>query len=144
MARLPELDAGFTAQAAAAAQDGKTLRYVAELKDGKASVGLQAVPADSALGQLRGNDNLVAFHTRYYPDTPLVLQGRGAGGGCGGGRRALGYCGAGACLLSILNYDEGPMTNDEKGGHYFRPSSIKERSSAKERAQPGIRLVSRR
>ena len=31
------------------------------------------------LGQLRGNDNLVAYHTRYYPDTPLVLQGRGAG-----------------------------------------------------------------
>jgi homoserine dehydrogenase len=22
---------------------------------------------------------LVAFHTRYYPDEPLVLQGRGAG-----------------------------------------------------------------
>ena len=42
-------------------------------------VELQAVPLDSALGQLRGNDNLVAYHTRYYPDTPLVLQGRGAG-----------------------------------------------------------------
>ena len=79
VARLPELDAGFAAQAAAAAGEGKTLRYVAELKDGKAAVGLQAVPLDSALGQLRGNDNLVAYHTRYYPDTPLVLQGRGAG-----------------------------------------------------------------
>jgi homoserine dehydrogenase len=79
VARLSELDAGFAARAAAAAQDGKTLRYVAELKDGKAAVGLQAVPLDSALGQLRGNDNLVAYHTRYYPDTPLVLQGRGAG-----------------------------------------------------------------
>ena len=79
VARLPELDAGFASQAAAAAGEGKTLRYVAELKDGKAAVGLQAVPLDSALGQLRGNDNLVAYHTRYYPDTPLVLQGRGAG-----------------------------------------------------------------
>ncbi len=79
VARLPELDAGFAAQAAAAAEEGKTLRYVAELKDGKAAVGLQAVPLASALGQLRGNDNLVAYHTRYYPDTPLVLQGRGAG-----------------------------------------------------------------
>ena len=79
VARLPELDTGFAAQAAAAAAEGRVLRYVAELKDGKASVGLQAAPADSALGQLRGNDNLVAFHTRYYPDTPLVLQGRGAG-----------------------------------------------------------------
>ncbi len=63
----------------AAAADGNVLRYVAQLKDGRATVGMQAVPADSAVGQLRGNDNLVAFHTRYYPDTPLVLQGRGAG-----------------------------------------------------------------
>ena len=46
---------------------------------GRITVELQAVPAEGALGQLRGNDNLVAFHTRYYPDTPLVLQGRGAG-----------------------------------------------------------------
>ena len=79
LARLPELDAGFTAQAAEAAGQDQVLRYVAELRDGKATVGLQAVPRASALGQLQGNDNLVAFHTRYYPDTPLVLQGRGAG-----------------------------------------------------------------
>jgi homoserine dehydrogenase len=52
---------------------------VAQLREGRATVGLQPAPAESAVGQLRGNDNLVAFHTRYYPDTPLVLQGRGAG-----------------------------------------------------------------
>jgi homoserine dehydrogenase len=79
LARLPELDAHFAAVVAGAAVEDKALRYIAELKDGKAMVGLQTVPADSALGQLKGNDNLVAFHTRYYPDTPLVLQGRGAG-----------------------------------------------------------------
>jgi homoserine dehydrogenase len=79
LARLPELDAGFATQVAAAASEGKVLRYIAELRDGKAAVGLQAVAAESALGHLRGNDNLVAFHTRYYPDEPLVLQGRGAG-----------------------------------------------------------------
>lgn len=79
LARLPELDAGLAAQVADAATQGQVLRYVAELKEGRATVGLRATPADSALGQLRGNDNLVAFHTRYYPDTPLVLQGRGAG-----------------------------------------------------------------
>ncbi len=79
VARLPELDAGFASQAAAAEAEGAVLRYVAELRDGRATVGFQPLPADSALGQLRGNDNLIAFHTRYYPDTPLVLQGRGAG-----------------------------------------------------------------
>ncbi len=86
--RLPELDATYREQAQAAAAVGQTLRYAAVLRDAvpqdggpvrRAAVGVQSVPLDSALGQLSGNDNLVAFHTRYYPDTPLVLQGRGAG-----------------------------------------------------------------
>jgi homoserine dehydrogenase len=79
LARLPELDAGFAEQAADAAATGCALRYIAELREGRAAVGLHPVPMDCALGRLRGNDNLVAFHTRYYPDAPLVLQGRGAG-----------------------------------------------------------------
>lgn len=77
--QAPALDAGFREQAGRAAAEGAVLRYVADLADGRITVGLQAVPLDSALGRLRGNDNLVAFHTRYYQDTPLVLQGRGAG-----------------------------------------------------------------
>jgi homoserine dehydrogenase len=79
LARLPELDAGFAERAADAARAGCALRYIAELEAGRVTVGLHLVPADSALGRLRGNDNLVAFHTKYYPDEPLVLQGRGAG-----------------------------------------------------------------
>jgi homoserine dehydrogenase len=77
--RLPELDAGIAQQAAGAAASGCVLRYIAELADGRATVGLQAVPVESPLGHLHGNDNLVAFNTRCYPDNPLVLQGRGAG-----------------------------------------------------------------
>ena len=79
LARSPELDAGLAARAADAAAMGCALRYIAELLEGRVTVGLQLVPIDSALGRLRGNDNLVAFHTGYYPDEPLVLQGRGAG-----------------------------------------------------------------
>jgi homoserine dehydrogenase len=79
LARMPELDAGFAERAAEAAAVGAVLRYVADLRDGHISIGLRQVSADSALGRLRGNDNLVAFHTGYYPDEPLVLQGRGAG-----------------------------------------------------------------
>jgi homoserine dehydrogenase len=79
LAQLPTLDGEYGERARQAAAQGRVLRYVAELKDGRATVGLQAAPADTALGRLRGNDNLVAFQTRYYSDTPLVLQGRGAG-----------------------------------------------------------------
>jgi homoserine dehydrogenase len=77
--RMAELDEDFAEQAREAAGNGAALRYAAELKDGRATVGMRAVPLDSALGLLKGNDNLVAYSTRYYPDTPLVLQGRGAG-----------------------------------------------------------------
>jgi homoserine dehydrogenase len=79
LARLPELDPEFAEQAADAARAGGALRYIAELRTDRVTVGLHLVPADSALGRLRGNDNLVAFHTEFYPDEPLVLQGRGAG-----------------------------------------------------------------
>jgi homoserine dehydrogenase len=79
LARSPEQDAAIARQVTQAAAAGQVLRYVAVLQDGKVSVGLQAVSTGSALGRLRGNDNLVAFHTRYYPDEPLVVQGRGAG-----------------------------------------------------------------
>jgi homoserine dehydrogenase len=79
LSRLPGLDAGFAQQFAAAAAARCTLRYIAELRGGRATVGLQSVPVESPLGRLQGNDNLVAFSTRYYPDNPLVLQGRGAG-----------------------------------------------------------------
>jgi homoserine dehydrogenase len=79
LARLPDLDAGFAKRAADASRAGCALRYIAELKAGRVTVGLHLVPGDSALGRLRGNDSLVAFHTRTYPDEPLVLQGRGAG-----------------------------------------------------------------
>ncbi len=77
--RLPDLDGDFAKRVGDAAAEGCVLRYIAELRDGHATVGLQRVPLDSAFGHLRSNDNLVAFHTRYYPDEPLVLQGRGAG-----------------------------------------------------------------
>jgi homoserine dehydrogenase len=79
LSKLPELDAGFAQQSARAAAAGCTLRYIAELRDGQATVGLQSIPVESPLGRLQGTDNLVAFNTRYYPDNPLVLQGRGAG-----------------------------------------------------------------
>jgi homoserine dehydrogenase len=79
IACLAELDAEFGAAVAAAGAQRRVLRYVAEIAGGQVRVGRQAVAADSPIGRLRGNDNLVAFHTRYYPDEPLVLQGRGAG-----------------------------------------------------------------
>ena len=44
------------------------------------SVGLAAIDAQSVLGRsLSGTDNFVAISSEWYGDTPLILQGAGAG-----------------------------------------------------------------
>ncbi|MEM9209024.1 MAG: bifunctional aspartate kinase/homoserine dehydrogenase I, partial [Pseudomonadota bacterium] len=59
---------------------GCKLRYVASLaEDGKLSVGLQQVPADSALSQVQLTDNIVRFKSDRYALNRLVVQGPGAG-----------------------------------------------------------------
>jgi homoserine dehydrogenase len=79
MDALPTLDEQFQAQVAAAAAEGKVLRYAAQVADGACRVGPTLVTADSPLGRLSGSDNLVAFTTHWYTPNPLVVQGRGAG-----------------------------------------------------------------
>ncbi len=55
------------------------LKFVAVFDQGKASVGLQHIPADSDFYHLYGKDNLVLFFTDRYPEQPLVVKGAGAG-----------------------------------------------------------------
>jgi homoserine dehydrogenase len=77
--RSKDLDDGMAARVREARAGGRALRYVAQITAGQIAVGLLGVPKDTAIGSLRGNDNLIAFHSRYYPTEPLILQGRGAG-----------------------------------------------------------------
>ncbi len=80
MARLPEVDADFAARLAQARTAGQVLRYVARLDgEGRARVGLVALPATHAFANLRLTDNIVQFSTRRYCDNPLIVQGPGAG-----------------------------------------------------------------
>lgn len=62
-----------------AQRNGETLRYTGSLKDGEISIGIQSVPSDSPLGQLKGTDNLIQVFSQFYSSTPLVIQGPGAG-----------------------------------------------------------------
>lgn len=55
------------------------LKYVAQLVDGKASVGLQHIPKGHDFYNLEGSDNIVLFYTERYPDQPLIIKGAGAG-----------------------------------------------------------------
>ena len=62
-----------------AMSEGKMLKYIASLNDGKASVGLQSIGADHNFANLSGKDNAVLFYTDRYPEQPLVIKGAGAG-----------------------------------------------------------------
>jgi aspartokinase/homoserine dehydrogenase 1 len=59
--------------------EGKRLKYIAMFKEGKASVGLQAVSSTSDFYNLDGKDNAVLFYTDRYKEQPLVVKGAGAG-----------------------------------------------------------------
>jgi len=80
MEKLPELDTEMAERVAKAKQEGCVLRYVGKVEsNGSVSVGLQAVSSDSALGGVRGCDNLIELYSTCYPANPLVLKGAGAG-----------------------------------------------------------------
>jgi aspartokinase/homoserine dehydrogenase 1 len=61
--------------------DNHVLRYVGEfdVKSKQSEVKLISVPKHSALGQLKGADNLIEIYTKSYGETPIVIQGAGAG-----------------------------------------------------------------
>ncbi|NII12100.1 homoserine dehydrogenase [Oleiagrimonas sp. C23AA] len=78
--RAQALDAPMAALLAEARERGGVLRYLARLNQrGHARVGLVTVPGDHPAARLSGTDNQFALTTTRYHDTPLVIQGPGAG-----------------------------------------------------------------
>jgi len=80
LARLAEMDEPMLARFRDAAREGRSLRHLAQLdREGRARVGVVALPAEHACCHTRLTDNLVQFRTRRYSENPLVVQGPGAG-----------------------------------------------------------------
>lgn len=78
-AEMEKQETHFKAIYEAAAAKNCKLKFVASYENGKASVGLQHIPANSDFYHLYGKDNLVLFFTERYPEQPLVIKGAGAG-----------------------------------------------------------------
>lgn len=76
---LIEDEAHFQNLYASAKANNCQLKYVAEYKNGIASVGLQEIPEGHPFYNLEGKDNIVMFHTQRYPEQPLIVKGAGAG-----------------------------------------------------------------
>ena len=80
MQQLPELDASFGEKVEAAKAEGKVLRYIGSIEDGKCRVSIQAVPASNPLSQVKDGENALAINSDYYSPIPYVIRGYGAGG----------------------------------------------------------------
>lgn len=59
--------------------NGKRLRYVAEIENGKAKVSVVEVDEAHAFYSLRGTENCISLTTKYYQQYPMVIKGPGAG-----------------------------------------------------------------
>jgi aspartokinase/homoserine dehydrogenase 1 len=72
-------DATFEGMRAAAVKEGRVLRYVASLENGKAKAALQRIGPEHPFYSISGNDNVIAFTTSRYLKNPVVVRGPGAG-----------------------------------------------------------------
>lgn len=78
---IKDFDADFEAMRQQYAEQGKHLRYVASLNDGKAQIGLEAVDSQHPLYQLEGSNNVILISTERYREYPMIIKGYGAGAG---------------------------------------------------------------
>ncbi|KAH9603856.1 hypothetical protein KSS87_005976 [Heliosperma pusillum] len=76
---VAQLDNHIAERVKKAASKGNVLRYVCVIEGSRCEVGIQELPKDSALGRLKGSDNVVEIYSRCYNEQPLVIQGAGAG-----------------------------------------------------------------
>ena len=76
---------------------GTVLRYVGTLENDRARAGIKEFPRDHPIARTMGSDNIIAFTTKRYSRTPLVVQGPGAGADV----TAMGVF---SDILKLLNY----------------------------------------
>src|SRR5207253_9714478 len=58
---------------------GAVLRYVGTLEGGRARAGIRQFPHGHPIAATKGSDTILAFTTKCYWRTPLVVQCPGAG-----------------------------------------------------------------
>lgn len=64
-----------------ARDSGYKLCFIARYEKGNARVGLESIGPDHPFYNLEGSDNIIAFNTQHYKESPLVVKGPGAGAG---------------------------------------------------------------
>lgn len=78
---LAKRDEDYTKLYETASREDKKLCYIARYEDGKATVILESIGPKHPFYNIEGSDNIVAFNTKHYKESPLVVKGPGAGAG---------------------------------------------------------------
>ncbi|MDH8701370.1 aspartokinase/homoserine dehydrogenase 1 [Dysgonomonadaceae bacterium PH5-43] len=78
-ATIPEMDLEFEAKRKTLEQEGKRFRFVAEMDNGRCSVGLQAIDRNHPFYELEGSNNIIMITTERYDEYPMIIKGYGAG-----------------------------------------------------------------
>ena len=80
---LKPYDDEISARVTALMADGKTPVQLCavDVEAGTATIALEQVDSDSRLARCSANENIVEIYSRRYCDSPMVLQGPGAGAG---------------------------------------------------------------
>lgn len=76
---LEKYDRDFEDRRLAAEREGRLLRYVAVIEEGRARLTLRTVAGDSPFSSLVDADNIVVITTDRYSTLPMVIKGPGAG-----------------------------------------------------------------
>lgn len=77
--RLRACDKQFSDLAKQAKENGKVLRFIGTLENGRAALSLQAVNKDHPFYSLSDTDNIASIRSRRYSKNPVVIRGPGAG-----------------------------------------------------------------
>ncbi|MCQ2057018.1 MAG: bifunctional aspartate kinase/homoserine dehydrogenase I [Bacteroidaceae bacterium] len=78
---LPSLDKAFEERRQRVAESHRCLRFVAKLENGKGSIRLVEVEEDHPFYILQGSNNIILLTTERYKESPMLIQGYGAGAG---------------------------------------------------------------
>lgn len=78
-AELLKADEYFNNLKEEAEKQGKVIRYIGTLENGKVAISLQMVDENHPFYALSGSDNIISFTTERYKERPLVVKGPGAG-----------------------------------------------------------------
>ncbi len=76
---LEKFDSEFETRRSSMWKNGRVLRYIARYENNEAKISLEEIDKNHPFYSLKGSDNIVAFTTERYKETPLIIKGAGAG-----------------------------------------------------------------